>query len=163
MKNVFLVYSRAQKYQAKRLSYELEQTNDSQSDAISLTEQKNIQRKKSHICVLKHEKDNNHRWFKKHYWHKKVKKQIEESDIVIFIQAKNSASNDNIRWEIKTALSLEKPKPVAILQLSDYDLPKWLPKNKPSKEYSWNDRFKLKDEIILLDTKDYDIFSKNID
>ena len=137
MKNVFLIYSRTERDKALSFSDELEQDN-------------------IHIHVLRHQSYSSD-------WKKNVKRQIEKSDIVVLIQAANSYLNPNIRWEVKTALFLKRPKPVAILQSGDLDFPKWFPRDKPSKKYLWADRFKLKDDIILLDTKDYDIFSKNID
>ena len=157
MKNIFFVYCGSDKERAQEFKIELEQADNTPVNAVSLENQANAP-KNSHIRVIEH-RDTDESSNYTTNWKNRIKPKIQKSDIVIFIQAENSHLNSNIKWEVKTALFFEKP--VAVVQLGNYTLPKWLPYEKAAKKYSWDDRFKLKNEIILLETKQYDIFSKN--
>ena len=143
-KNIFLIYSGADKEQADKFKIELEQVDDTPVNAVFLENQAELP-KNPYIKVLEHKDSNDESSNDGTNWKKRIKPKIKKSDIVIFIQGEHSIHSKHIKWEIKTALFLKKP--VAVVQIKKYNLPKWI-LVKAGKEYSWEERFKLKNEII---------------
>ena len=61
---------------------------------------------------------------------------------------------------MRKALSLKKP--LVVVQRNTDSLPKWLNRKQTAKLCQWNDIDELKKELVLLDTKQYNIFSGDV-
>lgn len=154
MVNIFIAHSGCDKEQAFKIRNYFEQRETISGEALPASEFEN---RHANVLVLQGTNTN---------WKREAKKLISKAQIVLFVQGATSASSDNIKWEIETAVKMNKI--VMVHQLDSYDFPEWLKKVDPftgrevkaSKVYTLE---QIKNRIDSFDMGMYNIFSKDID
>ncbi len=154
MVNIFIAHSGSDREKALKIRNYFEQKETIDGEMLP---GKEFENRHANVLVLQGTNSN---------WKKEAKKLISKAQIVLFVQGESSASSDNIKWEIETAVKMNKI--VMVHQLDNYDFPEWLKKIDPftgrevkaSKVYSLE---QIKNRIDSFDMGQYDIFSKNID
>lgn len=154
MINIFIAHSGADEKTAQKICAYLEQKES--LEGISLPE-KEFERRHANVLVLQNTNSQ---------WKKEAKKLIAKAQMVLFVQGEKSAASENIRWEIETALKMNKI--VMVHQLAEYDFPEWL-----IRKDSFTNRdvpvakiYRLEEIKARIDNFDlglYNIFSGDID
>ena len=152
MINVFIVHSGADLERAQEISDYLEQKKTWEGEPLPPSE---YQKRHANVLVLLNTNEQ---------WKKEAKKLIKMADMMLFLQGENSAKSENIRWEVETALKMNKI--VMVHALGDYPFPGWLihkdhfTKLDTPMAYKYSMK-EIKDRIDRFDRGEYDIFSES--
>lgn len=152
MVNVFIAHSGSDRDRVLKIADYLEQKETENGIALPYAD---YEGRHANVLVLKNTNNK---------WKKEARKLIGQAQVVLFVQGEKSAASENIRWEIETAIAMNKI--VMVYQLDKYEFPSWMIKkdsftgrDKPvSQVYPLQ---RIKERIDRFDLGEYNIFSQD--